>query len=107
MSSLGRILASRANRAVSTGPATDLGKRRSSVNATRLLEYEAAAQPLGDLLDRISNAFSDLASRPSLGLLHRYQTRLHLNYRRALDNMLLLRTATVPNEPSPIEDAAV
>jgi hypothetical protein len=36
--------------------------------------------------------------------LHRYQTRLHLNYQRALYNMLLLRAATVPNEPSPISE---
>jgi hypothetical protein len=31
-----------------------------------------------------------------------YQTRNHLNYRRALYNMLPMRTAAVPNEPSPI-----
>jgi hypothetical protein len=36
--------------------------------------------------------------------MHRYQTRLHLNYQRALYNMLLMRTATVPNEPSPISE---
>jgi hypothetical protein len=36
--------------------------------------------------------------------MHRYQTRLHLNYQRALHNMLLLRAATVPNEPSPISE---
>jgi hypothetical protein len=163
MSSLRRILSSRANGAVSTGPTTALGKRRSSVNATRhgllartivmrdespegfesvlndhvdrtqpadgvelglveemvashwrlrrawametrLLENETAAQPPGDPLDRIANAFSELASKPSLGLMHRYQTRLHLNYQRALYNMLLMRTATVPNEPSPISE---
>jgi hypothetical protein len=34
--------------------------------------------------------------------MHRYQTRLHLNYQRTLYSMLLLRAATVPNEPSPI-----
>ena len=44
----------------------------------------------------------DLTGKPSLGLMHRYQTRLHLNYQRALHNMLLLRVAAVPNEPSPI-----
>jgi hypothetical protein len=36
--------------------------------------------------------------------MHRYQTRLHLNYQRTLYNMLLLRAATVPNEPSPISE---
>jgi hypothetical protein len=34
--------------------------------------------------------------------MHRYQTRLHLIYQRTLHNILLLRAATVPNEPSPI-----
>jgi hypothetical protein len=53
-------------------------------------------------MDRIANAFAELAAKPSLGLMHRYQTRLHLNYQRALHNMLLLRAAAVPNKPSPI-----
>jgi hypothetical protein len=52
-----------------------LGKRRSSVNAACLGLLD---QPSGD----------------PFGLMHRYQTRL----------MLLLRTATVPNEPSPISE---
>ena len=157
MSSLRRILSSRANGALSTGPVTAEGKHISSQNAvshgllarhivmrdespkgfeavlsehlerlqpadgvefgmveemvashwrlrrawaleTRLLENEAAAQPAADPLDRIANAFANLAAKPSLGLMHRYQTRLHLNYQRALQNMLLLRAATVPNE---------
>ena len=163
MSSLSRILSSRANGARSRGPLTVEGKRRSSQNATshgllarqivmhdespegfetvltehldrlqpadgmefglieemvashwrlrrawaietRLLENEAAAQTAADPLDRITNAFEDLAAKPSLGLMHRYQTRLHLNYQRALYNILLLRAATVPNEPSPISE---
>ena len=62
------------------------------------------AQPSADSLDRITTAFVDLAAQPSLGLMHRYQTRLHLNYQRALQNRLLLRAATVPNEPSPISE---
>jgi hypothetical protein len=163
MSSVRRILASRANGARSSGPVTAQGKQRSSQNAishgllarhivmrdestdgfqsvlsdhlgrlqpadgvefgmveemvashwrlrrawaleTRLLENAAAAQPSGDALDRITNAFVELAAGPSLGLMHRYQTRLHLNYQRALHNMLLLKAATVPNEPSPISE---
>jgi hypothetical protein len=47
-------------------------------------------------------AFSDLAASPSLGVMHRYQTRLHLFYQRALHNLLLLREVAVPNEPNPI-----
>ena len=78
--------------------------RRAWALETRMLENEAAAQPSADPLDRITNAFVDLAAKPSLGLMHRYQTRLHLNYQRALHNMLLLRAVTVPNEPSPISE---
>jgi hypothetical protein len=57
-----------------------------------------------DSLDRLANAFDNLAAKPSLGLMHRYQTRLNLNYQRTLYNILLLRAATVPNEPSPISE---
>jgi hypothetical protein len=78
--------------------------RRAWAIETRLLENETDAQTSGDSLDRMTKAFSDLAATPSLGLMHRYQTRLHLNYQRALYNMLLLRAATVPNEPSPISE---
>lgn len=163
MSSLRRILSSRANGALSKGPHTAEGKRRSSLNATshgllardivmrdespeafeavmnqhldrlqpvdgmeaslieemvashwrlrrawametRLLENEVSAQPSTDPLDRLANAFADAASKPYVALMHRYQTRLHLNYQRALQNMLLLRIAAVPNEPSPISE---
>lgn len=76
--------------------------RRAWALETRLLENEADAQPDADPLDRMANAFAALAAQPSLGLLHRYQTRLHLHYQRALHNMLLLRAVAVPNEPSPI-----
>jgi hypothetical protein len=76
--------------------------RRALAIETRLLENEAAAQKSTDPLDRLTNAFDNLAAKPSLGLMHRYQTRLHLNYQRTLYSVLLLRAATVPNEPSPI-----
>ena len=78
--------------------------RRAWAIETRLLENEAAAQPAGDPLDRMANAFADLAAKPTLSLLHRYQTRLHLNYQRALCNIFLLHAASVPNEPSPITE---
>ncbi len=41
-------------------------------------------------------------SRPEFALLHRYETRLHLNDRRALRNSLVVRETSMPNEPSPI-----
>ena len=73
--------------------------RRAWAIETRLLENEADAQTSGDSLDRMAKAFTALADKPALGLMHRYQTRLHLNYQRALYSMVLLRTAAVPNEP--------
>jgi hypothetical protein len=78
--------------------------RRALAIETRMLENEAAAQKSADSLDRLAGAFDNLAAKPSLALMHRYQTRLHLNYQRTLYNMLLLRAATVPNEPSPISE---
>ena len=163
MSSLRRILSSRANGARSRGPVSLQGRRASSQNAIRhgllsdcvvlpsessgsfaqlvaqhiqrfapldgvefgmieemaaaywrlrrawaiennLLSEALAAQPPGDDVNRIAAAFRQQASTPALALLHRYETRLHLMYQRALHNILLLRTAGIPNEPSPISE---
>ena len=41
-------------------------------------------------------------TRPEFALLHRYETRLHLNNQRALQNTLVVRETFMPNEPSPI-----
>jgi len=167
MSSIRRILASRANGALSKGPKTPEGKKRSSRNAvkhgllashivlddesaktfkkemnfhldrlqpadgmeqgpiedmvaarwrhsralaieSRMLQNACNDQQSPDPLDRLTNAFSDLASRPGFALMHRYQTRLNIEYQRALCNLLLLRTASVPNEPNlPMPHAAL
>ena len=74
--------------------------RRVWALETRLLDDALAAQPPGDELGRVTAAFSSLASRPELALIHRYETRLHNVYQRALFNFLLLRTSAVPNEPN-------
>ena len=170
MSSLRRILSSRANGARSRGPATSQGKQRSAQNAVRhgllarcivmqnesresfeahLAQHVDRLQPADDVeygmieemaaaswrmrrawaletrmldnavaapgsagdpatgasdpIDRMAAAFTTLAATPALGLIHRYETRLHMMYQRSLHNLLLLRTV-IPNEPSPISE---
>jgi hypothetical protein len=80
--------------------------RRSWAIETHMIDT-ATADPDSDSstppIDRITAAFNNLASSPALPLMHRYETRLHMVYQRALYNLLLLRTA-IPNEPSPISE---
>ena len=162
MSSLRRVLASRANGRRSLGPATDPGKQKASQNAlshgllarclvlqdespeafetllaqhieryqpadpvefgfieemvgaawrmrrawaieTRMLDTNAPDPSEVPPVDRMSTAFQSLANTAALPLMHRYETRLHMLYQRALHNLLLVRAA-VPNEPSPISE---
>jgi hypothetical protein len=67
--------------------------RRAWALETRIFENGVAAQQPGDEIDRMAAAFTALAGQPALGLMHRYETRLHCMYQRALHNMLLLRAA--------------
>ncbi len=86
--------------------------RRASGIETRVFDEAVAAQPPGDERDRMAGALARLAARPEFALLHRYKTRLHRSYQRALQNFIILREAlppnensvhqTVPNEPGPI-----
>jgi hypothetical protein len=123
MSSVRRIHPSRANAARSRGPITAEGQERSSANAIRhallarcvVLENESGPcfddlvtqhtqrfAPADGEAARIADAFAELAASPELDLLHRYKTRLHRIYQRALYNLALLGERVVPNEPSPI-----
>jgi hypothetical protein len=72
--------------------------RRAWALERRIYENHAKAQPPGDEIDRMAAAFTDPATHPGLRLMHRYETRLHCIYQRALHNFLLLRAA-IPNEP--------
>ena len=65
--------------------------RRAWALEARTLDNEMAAQAADDPLDRMTAAFSGLAGSQPLELLHRYETRLHRCYQRALYNLLLLR----------------
>jgi hypothetical protein len=78
--------------------------RRTWAIENRLFAREMASQSAEDDLDRITGSFRELASSNGLPLLHRYETRVHLMFQRALHNLLLLRTAGIPNEPSPISE---
>ena len=166
MSSLKRVIASRANGARSRGPITPAGKSPPSQNAIRhgllakcivlenesrkgfdslLAEFVARFAPadgvdLGliedmlsafwrqrrawametcimdtalsreppdhDELTRLTDAFTAVAVHPQLELMHRYETRLHRIFQRALSNLFRMRALTVPekttlpNEPS-------
>ena len=82
--------------------------RRAWAIETRMLDNTTAAQPEGDLLDRITAAFTDPSHVMAQALMHRYETRLHLMYRRAFHNLLVLRqevpNSVLPNEPNPISE---
>jgi hypothetical protein len=71
------------------------------------MEKALRNQPPGDEAARIAAAFSELAATPELNLLHRYETRLHRIYQRALYNLALLGNCELPKEPSPISEHQV
>jgi len=77
--------------------------RRSWAIETGMLDSAAAAPDAPpDPIARIASAFTTRAESSALPLAHRYETRLHMMYQRALHNLLLLR-ATVPVGPPPAE----
>jgi hypothetical protein len=78
--------------------------RRAWALETEMLENAMQKQTARRQLARMDAAFGDLAAQPKLGLLHRYESRLHLMYQRALHSLLLLRqvapaTCDLQNEP--------
>src|ERR1035438_3026248 len=64
---------------------------------------EAELYGAGGLVSAGRGRSQSLANSAALPLMHRYETRLHMLYQRALHNLLLVRAA-VPNEPSPISE---
>jgi hypothetical protein len=79
-------------------------QRRAWAIETASLDKQIALQPDENNADRMAAGFDTLAASPSLPLLHRYETRLHLMYQRALRTLIMLRTVKLPNEPSPISE---
>jgi len=72
--------------------------RRVWAMETGMLESAMENQPARRNIARLTAAFGDLAAGPVINLLHRYETRLHVDYQRALRNLLLVRQAGVTNE---------
>src|ERR1700678_432245 len=83
-------------------------QRRAWSLETAMFNKQMALQPDGGMTDRMMDhmvvAFDTLAASHSLSLLHRYETRLHLMYQRALRTLIMLRTVEMPNDPSPISE---
>ena len=76
--------------------------RRAWAIENRLMEKAIRNQPPGDEASRIADAFSELAASPELSLLHRYETRLHRIYQRALNNLVMLGESDLPELPNEI-----
>jgi hypothetical protein len=74
--------------------------RRAWAIESEMLETGMETQPARRNLARMAAAFGDLAADPKLNLLHRYESRLHVMYQRALHNLLILRQLGVRNEPN-------
>jgi hypothetical protein len=79
-------------------------QRRAWTIETALLEKQIALQPGETAPERMAAAFDHLAAAPTLPLLHRYETRQHLMYQRAMRTLIMLRTIPLPNDPSPISE---
>jgi hypothetical protein len=78
-------------------------QRRAWSLETGMLNKQMALQPDAGMTDQMLVAFDTLAASHSLSLLHRYETRLHLTYQRALRTLIMLRTIDRPNEDRPNE----
>jgi len=75
--------------------------RRLWAIETAALNNELKNHEHDDEVQRIAASFTSLAAHPSniLLLVHRYETRLHMMYQRALHNLLLLRNWSVAPLP--------
>jgi hypothetical protein len=84
-------------------------QRRAWAIETRIMDNAISTQPPEpDELTRLADAFAVVTAKPSLELMHRYETRLHRIFQRALANLILMRSLPelspaenikLPNEP--------
>src|SRR5689334_5276875 len=67
----------------------------------RMIDNQVREEQRGrDNLDLFVAAFRSLSHGTAFPLLHRYETRLHNMYQRALRSFLQLRAAKLPGEPN-------
>jgi hypothetical protein len=79
-------------------------QRRSWGIEVRMMNDAAVASPDAGPVARMTYAFRSLSGGPEFALMHRYETRQTRMFQRALNNLLILRTQFLPNEPSPISE---
>jgi hypothetical protein len=83
-------------------------QRRAWAIETRIMNGAIATQPADqDELTRLTAGFTSIAAQPPLELMHRYETRLHRIFQRALANLILMRslqelTPPAENTHSPV-----
>jgi hypothetical protein len=76
-------------------------QRRAWAIETRTMDNAISTQPPDqDELARLTGAFTAVAAQPPLELLHRYETRLHRIFQRALANLILMRSLQELNPPA-------
>jgi hypothetical protein len=76
-------------------------QRRCWAIETRMVDV-ASSRNGSPSLSSIAAAYAELADGPALDLIHRYETRVHRMYQRALKNLIVFRNNTkFPNEPNP------
>jgi hypothetical protein len=82
--------------------------RRAWAIETRIFDNQVSPEPVADNLDKMAKGFAGPeGGPPNLGLLHRYEARLHLMYQRSMHNILLLQTVSRDKEPNPISEQPI
>ena len=74
--------------------------RRSWVVETQMTDRSIGKQSEPNTLQRLEAGFNDVSDTAKAQSLHRYETRLHLMQRRALQTLQALRHSSLRNEPN-------